>query len=325
MPSDILINNIAWVLRHLPVFGVFGDGRYKLQPIYVDDLAELAVRCAGDSTNRIVQAIGPETFTYRELVKATGTIIGCPRAILSVNPEVGYLFAAVAGKVVHDIIITRDEIRGLMEDRLVVHAPAAGKTRESGVNFLDQRSRITNQKRRTSNDLIIAHYSLAIERSAGAHGNTRIVTDATGKVVEDMNYDGFANTLGFNAATELPTYLYNSMPFDAASGNYYDHARYFDTGTGSFTQADYGYSGSQANPMADLPYAFTGGDPNSSSNLNGHAFTIAGTLSAIADLASLVAIRISTYPLAIGAASRVAMAMTFIRFASDPQAAQRFL
>ena len=129
MPSDILINNIAWVLRHLPVFGVFGDGRYKLQPIYVDDLAELAVRCAGDSTNRIVQAIGPETFTYRELVKAIGAIVGCPRPVISVNPEVGYLFAAVAGKVVHDIIITRDEIRGLMKGRLVVDAPAAGKTK----------------------------------------------------------------------------------------------------------------------------------------------------------------------------------------------------
>ena len=41
--EDILINNIAWTLRHLPVFGVFGDGRYRLQPIYVDDLASLAV------------------------------------------------------------------------------------------------------------------------------------------------------------------------------------------------------------------------------------------------------------------------------------------
>jgi RHS repeat-associated protein len=145
---------------------------------------------------------------------------------------------------------------------------------ESGVNFLDQRSRITNQKRRTSNDLIIAHYSLAIERSAGAHGNTRIVTDATGKLVEDTNYDGFGNALGFNAATELPTYLYNSMPFDAASGNYYDHARYFDTGTGSFTQSDYGYTGSLANPMADLAYAFTGNDPINMSDLNGHGFSL---------------------------------------------------
>ena len=36
--EDILINNIAWCLRHLPIFGIFGDGRYRLQPIYVDDL-----------------------------------------------------------------------------------------------------------------------------------------------------------------------------------------------------------------------------------------------------------------------------------------------
>ncbi len=66
--EDILINNIAWALRHLPVFGVFGDGRYRLQPIYVDDLAELAVRWGDATENVIVNAIGPETFTYRELV-----------------------------------------------------------------------------------------------------------------------------------------------------------------------------------------------------------------------------------------------------------------
>ena len=67
--EDILINNIAWVLRHLPVFGVFGDGRYKLQPVYVDDLAALAVAWGGAAEDRIINAIGPETFTYRELVR----------------------------------------------------------------------------------------------------------------------------------------------------------------------------------------------------------------------------------------------------------------
>ncbi len=41
--SDILINNIAWLLRTLPIFGIFGDGSYRLQPIHVDDLAALAV------------------------------------------------------------------------------------------------------------------------------------------------------------------------------------------------------------------------------------------------------------------------------------------
>ena len=127
--EDILINNIAWVLRHLPVFGVFGDGQYKMQPIYVDDLAELAVQCAEDDGNRIVEAIGPETFTYRELVEVTGKAIGYTRPIISVNPMLGYSLAWLMGKYVGDVIITRDEIRGLMEGRLYVEAPPAGITK----------------------------------------------------------------------------------------------------------------------------------------------------------------------------------------------------
>lgn len=40
MPGeDILINNMAWVLRHVPVVGVPGNGKYRLQPIHVQDLA----------------------------------------------------------------------------------------------------------------------------------------------------------------------------------------------------------------------------------------------------------------------------------------------
>ena len=130
---------------------------------------------------------------------------------------------------------------------------------------------------------------LDIERSADAHGSTRLATDATGKVVQDMNYGAFGNALGFNAATALTTYLYSSMPFDAASGNYYDHARYFDTGTGSFTQADYGYSGSLANPMTDLSYMFTGGDPINLSDLNGHGFDLGSVIFTVSFQVSMFA------------------------------------
>src|SRR5207245_1741641 len=49
--EDVLINNIAWALRHLPVMGVFGDGRYKIQPIYVDDLAAAAAETASGERN----------------------------------------------------------------------------------------------------------------------------------------------------------------------------------------------------------------------------------------------------------------------------------
>ncbi len=126
--EDILINNIAWTLRHLPVFGVFGDGSYWIQPIYVDDLARLAVEQGQDSTNRIINAIGPETFTYRELVHTIGTIIGKKRPIISVSPSLGYWTGWILGKLMGDILITRDEIAGLMQERLYTYSPAAGTT-----------------------------------------------------------------------------------------------------------------------------------------------------------------------------------------------------
>jgi NADH dehydrogenase len=151
--EDILINNIAWTLRHFPLFGVFGDGNYRLQPIYVDDLAELAVAAGlgGEDASSappestpnspepakskpatavsIVNAIGPETFTYRELAATIGQIIGRPRPIVRVSPTLGFLAAWLIGKAVGDVVVTRAEIAGLMAGLLYVDAPPAGQTR----------------------------------------------------------------------------------------------------------------------------------------------------------------------------------------------------
>ena len=67
--EGILINNIAWALRHLPVFGLFGRGTYRLRPISVEDMAALAIEQAGKTANVVIDAVGPETFTYRELAR----------------------------------------------------------------------------------------------------------------------------------------------------------------------------------------------------------------------------------------------------------------
>jgi uncharacterized protein YbjT (DUF2867 family) len=128
-PEDILINNIAWALRRLPVFGVFGDGCYRLQPIFVDDLAKLAVDQGSDRTNRVIDAIGPETFAYRDLVREIGRIIGKPRPVIPIPPTLGYWGGWLIGKVVGDVLITREEIRGLMQDLLCTQSPPAGQTR----------------------------------------------------------------------------------------------------------------------------------------------------------------------------------------------------
>ena len=127
--EDILINNIAWILRRFPFFILFGQGDYGIQPIYVDDLAEIAVRQGALRENSIINAIGTESFTYRELVEKIGEIIGKKRKIIHVSPEVGYFMAYIIGKLVDDIIVTRDEIAGLMAGMLAVNASPVGQTR----------------------------------------------------------------------------------------------------------------------------------------------------------------------------------------------------
>lgn len=129
--EDILINNIAWVLRRLPVFGLFGDGSYRLQPIYVDDLARIAVAQGQARENVILNAIGPETFTFRQLVETIARIIGKRRPIISVPPNLGYAAGWLLGRLTGDVMITRDEIAGLMAGLLHVETPPTGHTRLS--------------------------------------------------------------------------------------------------------------------------------------------------------------------------------------------------
>ncbi len=129
--EDVLINNIAWSLRRFPVFGVFGSGDYKLQPIYVEDLAAAAVEHALGAQDEIINAIGPETFTYRELVDMVRRGLGLKRLIIGVPPGIGFWSCRLVGMLVGDVVVTREEIQGLMEGRLHVDAPPLGTTKLS--------------------------------------------------------------------------------------------------------------------------------------------------------------------------------------------------
>jgi NADH dehydrogenase len=128
-PGGILVNNIAWALRRLPVFGVFGDGSYRLQPIHVDDFADLAVEHAERNDDVVVDAIGPETFTFRSLVETIGRATGRPRRIISVSPRVGFLVASLIGWATNDVFLTRAEIDGLMQNLLWTTSEPTGSVR----------------------------------------------------------------------------------------------------------------------------------------------------------------------------------------------------
>lgn len=129
--EDVLLNNIAWGLRYTPVFGVFGDGNYKIQPIFVHDLAKLAIEYSQKSGSQTINANGAEAYTYRELAQTIAKILGLNRWIISVPPTLGYYACALLGKVMGDVLLTRPEVEGLMAGTLYVDTPPTGPTKLS--------------------------------------------------------------------------------------------------------------------------------------------------------------------------------------------------
>ena len=93
-----------------------------------DDLASLAVEQGKGRENVFINAIGPESFTYRELVAKIGQLIGKVRPIISVPPWLGYAVGWLLGSLVGDVVVTKEEIEGLMADLLHVDALPAGRT-----------------------------------------------------------------------------------------------------------------------------------------------------------------------------------------------------
>jgi len=130
--NAILLNNIAWMLRRFPAFGIFGDGRYRIEPIHVNDLAALAVEHGTRTENSItMDAKGPESFEYRGLVQAIGKAIGRERRLISISPRIGYAMGRAFGAVMNDVVITKEEIRGLMAGLLATNAPPNAPTKLS--------------------------------------------------------------------------------------------------------------------------------------------------------------------------------------------------
>ena len=125
-PEDILINNIAWLLRKLPIFGIPGSGEYRLQPILVDDLADIMVGAGASGTNTIVDAVGPDIFTFEEMVRLIRDRIDGRAHILHMPPGLALLIARIVGRVVGDVMLTKEELDGLMSSLLISNHPAAG-------------------------------------------------------------------------------------------------------------------------------------------------------------------------------------------------------
>lgn len=127
--EDILLNNIAWLLRRFPFFAIPGRGDYRVQPIFAGDLAEIAVDAARDDLSVTLDAVGPEIFTFDEIVRMLAAAVRSHSRIVHVDPRIALSFARVIGLLVRDVTLTSDEIRGLMTNLLVTDSPPNAATR----------------------------------------------------------------------------------------------------------------------------------------------------------------------------------------------------
>jgi uncharacterized protein YbjT (DUF2867 family) len=128
-PGDILINNIAWLLRRMPVFAMPGLGHYRLQPVSAEDVAEIAVSAAATPENVTVDAAGPETITFAELVDQIAIAVRRRPPFVYLPPSLIVAAGQVVGRFVRDTVITRQELDGLMTELLVSSEPPRGTRR----------------------------------------------------------------------------------------------------------------------------------------------------------------------------------------------------
>jgi nucleoside-diphosphate-sugar epimerase len=127
--GDILINNIAWLLRRLPVFLIAGDGGYRVQPVAIEDVAEIATWAAEQSDNVTVDAAGPDTVTYGELVEGIAIAVGRRPRFVYTSPRLTLLAGRVVASRMRDVMLTKEELQGLMEELLVSHEKPRGVRR----------------------------------------------------------------------------------------------------------------------------------------------------------------------------------------------------
>jgi uncharacterized protein YbjT (DUF2867 family) len=124
--NGVLVNNVAWLLRHVPVFAIGGRGDYRVRGIHVDDLARLCVRLGSTEEITVTDAVGPEGFTFREFVLAIRSAVGSRAVVVSVPGPVLTGLSRLLGVALRDSLLTADEYHSMVDGLADSDAPATG-------------------------------------------------------------------------------------------------------------------------------------------------------------------------------------------------------
>jgi uncharacterized protein YbjT (DUF2867 family) len=128
-PDDILVNNIAWGLGHVPVFLLAGDARYEVQPVSVRDVAAICVDVGLGQDDLVVDAAGPLRWPFEVFVRLIAKAVGGRAWITRAPPGVALAVGRLAGFALRDVILTRDELGALTAGLIVSDEPPRGHDR----------------------------------------------------------------------------------------------------------------------------------------------------------------------------------------------------
>lgn len=129
--EDILVNNIAWTIRKFPLVPIFGSGTYKVQPVFVEDLASISVKASRSKSPQIIDAIGPEIYTYKDFLQLIAKELNRRVIFFHTSPAIGIMLGKIISRFVKDVVLTEDELRGLMLNKLTSDQKPNGKTKFS--------------------------------------------------------------------------------------------------------------------------------------------------------------------------------------------------
>jgi NADH dehydrogenase len=125
--NGVLVNNIAWLLRRLPVFAIGGRGEYRVRAIHVDDLARLCVRLGAPGDNVRLDAVGPQSLTFREMVTVIRAAVGSRSLVIPVPGSLVPPLSAALGLLLRDVLLTREEYQAMAEGLADSDAPSTGE------------------------------------------------------------------------------------------------------------------------------------------------------------------------------------------------------
>ena len=127
--DGVLLNNIAWLLRHLPVFAVGGRGDYRIRGMHIDDLAHLCISSGLERDDIVRDAVGPERPTFVELVHSIRDAVGSRSLVVRVPGGTVPALSGLLGMALRDVLLTRDEYRAMARGLADTDGPATGSTR----------------------------------------------------------------------------------------------------------------------------------------------------------------------------------------------------